>query len=156
MSFPIEWKSKPMIAAYPYSTHDQIVCHNCYVSWPKDHMNPCTGLCRKCIEENPTPTKEARQRRSGEREEHECRKCLQLLIRTNFGVSRDVCEECKPDQPLRQRCLSCDRYQDDCWNNICSTCRTGKVLCENVGHFYASFVRHDRECWCVWSKKSNC
>lgn len=149
MPFIKEWGSKPMVAAYPYSTNGQIVCHNCYVSWPKEHMNVCTGLCGNCVKENPVPIKENRENRTGERHEHQCRKCLQPLNHTNFGVNRDICEACMVEHPLRQRCLACDKYTDDCWNNVCRKCRPGTMFCEYVGHFYATDVQHDRTCWCV-------
>lgn len=150
MPFPKEWQSKPKIVARPHSANDTIACHNCYMFWPKEYMNPCNGLCGKCIEENPVPIREVRERRSSEHQNNGCHKCQQSLTHTNFGICRDVCDSCKVDHnPLRQRCRSCNRYKDDCWNNVCSGCRSNKIFCENVGHFYVTSIRHDRTCWCV-------
>lgn len=150
MPFPKEWQSKPVVPAYPFSANGTIVCHNCYVSWAKQYINPCTGLCVKCKEENPVAIREVQEKSPGMHQEHECYKCLQPLKRRNFGINRDICDSCKAHHPLRQRCLACNKYYDDCWNNVCSKCRViAEIFCENVGHFYSSSRDHDKECWCV-------
>lgn len=150
MAYPKEWNSKPVVAAYPYILNGKVVCHNCYVSKPKGSLNACTGLCDKCVEQNPVKVPEVRERRLGGRRGRECKKCLQPLKYTNFGICRPVCRNCMVDHPLRQRCLTCRRYRYDCWNNVCGRCRDHtELLCENVGRFFVTSLRHDRVCWCV-------
>lgn len=149
MPLPKEWKFKPTVVAYPYSYEDTIVCHNCYASWSKEIINPCTGLCKTCLEENPMQIQEIRGRCPGDQN---CRKCFQVLKLTNFGICRDVCASCKADKhPLKQRCLSCDKYDDSCWNNICISCRSARLLiCEHIGYFYRDWKHHNKSCWwCV-------
>lgn len=148
MVLPREWKLKPIIAVQPYSYNNSRICHNCYTAWRKQIINPCTGLCKKCVIQNPVQKKEFRDNCPNETQ---CRNCLTILKRTNFGIYRDVCEACKADQPqLRQRCVYCSKYEDNCWNNICIKCMSGAlILCDRIGVFYSSWTHHNRDCWCL-------
>lgn len=150
MPLPKEWIFKPTIVAYPYSYNNTIVCHNCFMSWRKEIINPCNGLCTTCVKENPVQVQKA-GRSLGEGFKINCCKCFQAVNRTNFGICREVCESCKADQPpLRQRCICCDKYDDNCWNNICINCRSGELIfCTFTGCFYRDWPHHNGNCWCL-------
>lgn len=146
MPFPKEWDSKVTVCVYPHKIEDAVVCHNCYCFFNKNLLNSCTGLCVKCTELNFVDS----VKKVG------TNKCVPCTNRTiNMGIIRVGCQKCASSvrQPLRQRCLGCDTYTQDCWNNVCPQCRAGRYLCEKVGCLYSDANCHFRECWCLINKQ---
>lgn len=114
MPFTKQWDSKPKVCVYPYRIGENVICHNCQGGWPKEHLNPCTGLCKECIKKN-----------------------------------RDTVHNTPTVAPLKSRCIRCDEYADNCWNNLCSLCRENWMLCEHNGYLFPSEKIHFRECFCL-------
>lgn len=130
--------------------NDKVICHNCFTIWPKGEINMCNGLCRRCIRQNPVQIKDINRSSSGEGKGLQCKKCLRDLKHSNIGICRNTCNFCAVDHhPLKQRCMSCDIYSLDCWNNLCRLCRDNKGLCHNTGYFFRNGTQHNEHCWCV-------
>lgn len=152
MPFPKEWDSKAKIMVFPFRQNNGVLCYNCQQGWPRDRINMFTGLCERCRQENPVPMQtringSGQQPRKGE---PCCKKCFKQLKHTNFGICRPVCEMCKvEEQPLKQRCMGCNKFFKDCWNNLCRRCRFRGILCDEVGYFYSCRERHRINCWCI-------
>lgn len=150
MPFPKEWDSKVKICVYPCKIEDSVVCHNCYCSYSKSLLNPCTGLCANCVTVNSEQSLKKMYT-------NKCETCANMVKNNaiNMGIIRDRCINCVSTvcQPLIQRCIACNTYSQDCWNNVCRHCRANKYLCENVGCLYSDQNHHFRKCWCLVNKQ---
>lgn len=148
MVFPKKWDSKPKVLAFPSRIDNYFVCHNCCKYGPSDGINPCTGLCETCQEMNPTlPT--AERTSSDGCGAFNCTKCGRQLQKNNFGINRNVCNDCEAEPALIQRCVHCDTWTMDCWHHTCHRCRLNKGLCEKTGYLYRNGIHHKLKCWCV-------
>lgn len=143
MPFPKEWDSK--VKVLRFSVKDFFTCHNCYVLTKRQFINDSTGLCRRCAEENRTPIERPQAGK--------CDSCNKLKT-TNFGIIRDRCQSCiTEDHPLRQCCIVCHLYTDDCWHAVCAFDREYIFLCENTGYMYDNANKHFKCCSCLTNRQ---
>ena len=148
-NFPKEWDLKPRVKILPMRVDDFVECNNCSFYVKKDLINPCSGLCPTCVAANPIEVREPTPSSSTEGGNGPtCAKCRGVLRRTNFGICRDVCDECMPTVPIKQQCSKCDLYLHSCWNFLCRGCRFRRMLCERVGVFFDNVEQHRVLCWC--------
>lgn len=149
MTYPKQWDSKVMVAALPYTINNYRVCYNCQDAWLSEKINVCTGLCPPCAERNIVPLKIPPKLVVGEN----VRRCILCnftrLQNSNFGIVRDACRLCIVHPPIVQRCINCDAFRMDCWNNVCESCRYGTYLCDKTGQFYTNQNIHFKQCWCL-------
>ena len=153
MTYPKSWDSKPLAVAYPTVVDGLTICHNCDIGWAANEINPCTGVCQRCINANRQASPEPPSRSTSTAANvvgAKCIKCTKLLRNTNMGICRNVCRECSMERRLRyQRCISCSQYRNDCWNGVCHGCSNGAYFCEILGHMFENSNKHFKACWCL-------
>lgn len=149
MSYSSLWDSKIKVAALPYSINTYRVCYNCLDAWLPEQLNVCTGLCPTCAEKNIVSLKVPPKSASGENGRR-CNLCnFTKMQNSNFGIVRESCRLCLIRPTMVQRCIHCDEFRTDCWNNICRSCRYDTYLCDKTGQFYSNVNVHFKQCWCL-------
>lgn len=150
MSYSKQWDSKVMVATTPFKINKYIVCYNCRDAWLPEHMNVCTGLCPTCAEKNVTPLQVPSSKFVPSENARKCNCCnLTKISNGNFGIVRENCRMCINQPAMVQRCICCDSFNMDCWNNICEECRYGNYFCEKTGEFFSNENVHFKKCWCL-------
>lgn len=86
-----------------------------------------------------------------------CHKCKLYFTSENINQHSRLCVNCvkwahiAPNTDFCEVCLS---YTDCVWNNMCSNCRSYRVLCDTTGYFFCCSTGHNNMCWdCVTAKE---